>query len=97
MAARTSKAFASRSRGRDAGTDAVTNQFAFEFRDTRKDAEYQPAVRRRGIDAFVQGNELDSQRLKVAENVDELAKTSREPIVAMYDDSIESAFPAARE
>src|SRR5688500_11075158 len=79
----------------DPGPDTVPNQLPLEFCDAREDSEYEPPVRRRGVDAFVQRDELNPERIELAQCVDELTKTPRESVVAVHHDCIETS-PTAR-
>jgi hypothetical protein len=54
-----------------------------------KNAEYEASVRRAGVNAFVDRDEVDAESTKFFQCIDQLSQTSRKPVVAVNDHRIE--------
>jgi len=80
-----------RLRARQAGADALHDSAPLELRDRAEDVHLEPASRRRGVDAFVQRDERDAERLQIIEQRDQVLQVAAEAIELPGDDRIEFA------
>ena len=73
--------------------DALSNQRAFQFPDSTKNCEDHPAHRRRGIDGFVEADEIYPYGVEFFQREDEMPHRTCEPVKAPHEDEIKPTLP----
>ncbi len=69
VSTRSAESLSARTRRRDAGANAVANQFSVKFRDAGENPEHEPAVWRGRVHAFMQRDELNPERVEFTERI----------------------------
>ena len=76
---------------RQAGMDTLFNDRRLELRKSRNHRKEKLARRRRGVDVLIKDAEIDSQRAKLIERIDQVLDASPEAVQSIDQEDVESA------